>query len=130
MISAYHEFWEDSIAGPIDETIKIVEQLHAKGYRLVGLSNWSAEKFKLTRERYDLFKLFDDIIISGEVKTMKPDRAIFDIALRKIGLRAEECLFIDDSPNNVEAAAALGFQIIHFQNSRQLEDELRRLCAL
>ena len=110
--------------------LKIVEQLHAKGYRLVGLSNWSAEKFKLTRERYDLFKLFDDIIISGEVKTMKPDRAIFDIALRKIGLRAEECLFIDDSPNNVEAAAALGFQIIHFQNSRQLEDELRRLCVL
>jgi len=130
LISAYHEFWEDSIAGPIDETVRIVERLRAKGFRLVGLSNWSAEKFKLTRDRYDLFKLFDDIIISGEVKTMKPEREIFDIALRKLGLRAEECLFIDDSSKNVEAAAALGFQIIHFENSPQLEEDLRRLCVL
>jgi len=130
LISAYHEFWEDSIAGPIDETVRIVERLRAKGYRLVGLSNWSAEKFEITRERYDLFKLFQDIIISGEVKAMKPEREIFEIALRRIGLRAEECLFIDDSPKNVEAAASLGFQTIQYKNSYQLEEDLRRLSVL
>jgi len=130
LISAYHEFWEDSIAGPIDETVRIVERLRAKGYRLVGLSNWSAEKFEITRERYDLFKLFQDIIISGEVKAMKPEREIFEIALHRIGLRAEECLFIDDSPKNVEAAASLGFQTIQYKNSYQLEEDLRRLSVL
>ena len=130
LISAYHEFWEDSIAGPIDETVRIVERLRAKGFRLVGLSNWSAEKFKLTRERYDLFKLFDDIIISGEVKTMKPEREIFEIALRKLGLRAEECLFIDDAAKNAEAAEALGFQVIRFRSASQLEQELRQLRIL
>ncbi|HYS54415.1 MAG TPA: HAD family phosphatase [Thermoanaerobaculia bacterium] len=130
LISAYHEFWEDSIAGPIDDTVRILERLRAAGYRLVGLSNWSAEKFKLTRQRYQLFNLFDEIIVSGEVGTMKPEREIFEIALRKIGLRADECLFIDDSPKNVEAAAALGFQTIQFKNSRELEDDLRNLRVL
>lgn len=130
LISAYHEFWEDSIAGPIDETVRVVERLRANGYRLVGLTNWSAEKFRLTRARYDFFNLFDDIIVSGEVMTMKPEREIFELTLRRLGLRAEECLFIDDSLKNVEAAAAMGFQVIHFQNPHQLEGELIRRALL
>jgi 2-haloacid dehalogenase len=110
--------------------VRIVEQLHASGYRLVGLTNWSAEKFHLTRARYDLFKLFDEIIVSGEVKIMKPERAIFELTLRRLGLRAEECLFIDDSKGNVAAAAAMGFRVIHFQSPSQLAEELRRMGVL
>jgi len=125
LISAYHEFWEDSIAGPIDDTVRLVERLRAAGYRLIGLTNWSAEKFRLTRSRYDLFNLFDDIIVSGEVGAMKPDREIFDFTLKKIGLRADQCLFIDDHKPNIDAAAALGFQVIHFRSPQQLEEELR-----
>jgi aryl-alcohol dehydrogenase-like predicted oxidoreductase len=40
-------------AGPIDETVRMIEQLRASGYRVVGLTNWSAEKFRLTRARCD-----------------------------------------------------------------------------
>jgi len=130
LISAYHEFWEDSIGGPIEETVRLMERLRAYGHRLVGLSNWSAEKFRLTQRRYDLFKLFDEIIISGDVKVMKPEREIFDITLRKLGLRADECLFVDDSQGNVDAAAAMGFHVIHFQSPSQLEADLRRLGLL
>jgi 2-haloacid dehalogenase len=130
LISAYHEFWEDSIAGPIEETIRILERLHANGYRLVGLTNWSAEKFRLTRKRYPLFNLFDDIIVSGEVGAMKPEREIFELTLRRLSLRAEECLFIDDHRPNTDAAAALGFRTIHFQSPQQLEEELRALRVL
>ena len=125
LISAYHEFWEDSIAGPIQETVRILERLRASGYRLVGLTNWSAEKFHLTRSRYDLFNLFDEIIVSGDVQVMKPERAIFELTLQKLEIRAEECLFVDDSKANVDAAAALGFQTIHFQSAQQLEEDLR-----
>lgn len=125
LIRAFHEHWEESIGGPIDETVKLVRQLRAKGFKLVGLTNWSAEKFRLTRGRYDLFDLFDTIIVSGEHGVMKPEREIFDLTLRTIGLRADECLFIDDSKPNVDAAAALGFQAIHFQSPQQLERELR-----
>ena len=106
--------------------MKIVEQLRAAGYRLVGLTNWSAEKFALSRARYELFNLFDDIIVSGEVGTMKPEREIFDLTLRKLGLCAQECLFIDDSLKNVEAAAAMGFRVIHFQSPSHLAAELSR----
>ena len=125
LIHAYHRFWEDSIAGPIDDTVKLVERLRASGYRLIGLTNWSAEKFRLSRKRYELFNLFDDIIVSGEVGVMKPDREIFDFTLRKIGLRADQCLFIDDSQPNVDAASALGFQTIQFRSPQQLEQDLR-----
>jgi len=126
LIRAYHDFWEDSIAGPIEETVRIVGRLRDSGYRLVGLSNWSAEKFALTRQRYDLFNLFDEIIVSGEVQVMKPEREIFDLTLGRLGLSAGECLFIDDSARNVEAAAAIGFQTIHFQSPSQLELELQQ----
>lgn len=125
LIRVYHDFWEDSIAGPIDETVRIVERLRESGYRLAGLTNWSAEKFALTRRRYPLFDLFDEIVVSGEVGVMKPEREIFDLTLKKLGLRADQCLFVDDSAKNVEAAAAIGFQTIHFQSSSQLELELQ-----
>ena len=125
LIHAYHQFWEDSIAGPIADTVKLIERLRASGYRLIGLTNWSAEKFRLSRKRYELFNLFDDIIVSGEVGVMKPDREIFEFTLRKIGLHADQCLFIDDSQPNVDAASALGFQAIHFRSPQQLEQDLR-----
>jgi 2-haloacid dehalogenase len=130
LISAYHEFWEDSIAGPIEETVLIVERLRASGNRLVGLSNWSSEKFRLTQQRYDLFKLFDEIVISGDLKVMKPEREIFEITLRKLGLHADQCLFIDDSRGNIDAAAGMGFHVIRFQSPAQLESDLMGLGAL
>lgn len=126
LIRAYHERWEESIAGPIDGTVHILERLHAAGQRLVGLTNWSLEKFLLTRERFELFRLFDEIVVSGEVGWVKPEREIFDLTLERTGLRAEECIFIDDHPPNVAAAAALGFHAIRFTSPEQLEEELRR----
>lgn len=126
LIRAYHDQWELSIGGAIEGTVRIVERLHAAGYRLVGLSNWSLEKFSLTRPRYELFQLFDEIIVSGEIGLLKPEREIFDYALGKIGCRAPECIFIDDHSPNVTAAAALGFRTIQFQSPEQLEKDLRR----
>lgn len=125
LIRAYHEEWEKSISGPIEGTVRIVERLRAAGYRLVGLTNWSLEKFLLTRDRYALFQLFDEIVVSGEVGTIKPEREIFDLTLRRIGCHAEECIFIDDHPPNVDAASALGFRAIRFTSPEQLEEELR-----
>ena len=127
LIRAYHELWEESIGGPIEGPVAIVRRLRDAGHRLAGLTNWSAEKFALTRKRYDLFNLFDVIIVSGEERVMKPDRGIFDIALQRLGgVRAEDCLFIDDHPPNVQAATALGFDVIRFESPEQLERELRQ----
>jgi 2-haloacid dehalogenase len=124
LIRAYDEQWEKSITGPIDGTVRILHQLHDAGYQLVGLTNWSAEKFHPTRLKHDFFSVFDDIVVSGDVRLVKPDPAIFELTLRRVGRSADECLFIDDSAANVEAAAALGFHTIRFESPEQLEREL------
>ena len=69
----------------------------------------------------------DDMIISGEHKTVKPEKVIFDITLHRIGYRAEECLFIDDSKPNIETAQSMGFHVIHFVSPTQLRADLNKL---
>ncbi|HNT54089.1 MAG TPA: HAD family phosphatase [Anaerolineaceae bacterium] len=123
-IRAYDERYLESLAGPIDETVIILRQLHRHAIPLFGLSNWPAEKFRLVRPLYSFFDCFQDIIVSGEVGVAKPDPKIFEILLEKVGRPAGECLFIDDSMINIETATRLGFQTIHFENATQLQDAL------
>ena len=130
LIHAYWEHWEDSIIGPINGSINVLHQLKKSGYALYGLSNWSAETFPIAYRKYGFFKLFDDIILSGEVKLVKPDPAIFDLTLRRIQLSAPECLLVDDSTVNIDVARQLGFKAIHFQSPEQLETELLNLQLL
>ncbi|MCL4530103.1 MAG: HAD family phosphatase [Chloroflexi bacterium] len=124
LISAFHEHWEDSIDGPIAGTVRILQKLKQFGYLLYGLSNWSAETFPLIREKFPFFDLLDDILLSGEVKLIKPDPQIFHFMLDKFKLEAQACLFIDDSLANIKTANELGFVAIHFQSPAQLEIEL------
>jgi 2-haloacid dehalogenase len=124
LIRAYDERWEESIIGPIQSTVDILRELKGAGYPLYGLSNWSAETFQRVRHKYAFMDWFDDIVISGEVKLIKPDPRIYNLLLERIGRRAEECLFIDDSEANTAAADQLGFMTIRFESPRQLGDEL------
>ena len=130
LIQAYYDNWEDSIGDFFAGTVEIMKRLKAKGYSLYGLSNWSAETFPLAREKYDFFNLLDDIVISGEVGMIKPDPEIFEHLLQRIARKADECLFIDDVPANVEQAQKMGFTTIQFHSPGQLEDELRTLHVL
>ena len=126
LIHAYHEHWEDSIVGPIDGTVQILRRLKQIGYPLYGLSNWSAETFPLIRNKYKFFDLFDYILISGEVKMIKPEPGIFDLLLNRIGFEARDCIFIDDSDVNIKVATKLGFDAIRFHSPIQLMSELVR----
>ena len=130
LIKAYHEYWEESIVGPIMGTVQLVTRLKEKGYNLYGLSNWSAETYPLVKKKYDFFDLFDDIVLSGEVGLIKPDPEIFKLTLKKIGRPASECLLIDDSLPNIEQANKMGFVTIHFQSPAQLENELKQLSLI
>ena len=130
LIRAYDEEWVESITGLIPETIEILRRLKSTGYQLYGLTNWSKEKFPIVRQKYEFFNIFEDIVVSGEVKLVKPDPAIFQLLLRKIHRQPEECLLVDDSLNNIQAAQKMGFSTIHFTSPPQLESELRRLDIL
>ena len=130
LISAYFEHYEDSVIGPLPGMPELLHRLKRAGYPLYGLSNWSAETFLMIRMKYSFFELFDDIILSGEVKLLKPDPAIFRLTLNRIKHKPDECLLIDDSPANIASAQDLGIATVHFRSSQQLEQELRLLNLL
>ena len=130
LIQAYHEHWIDSMGDSLQGTVEILKELKQAGYRLYGLSNWSAETFPRARERHDFFDLLDDMVISGEVGHVKPHPEIFQILLDRIGRPAPECLFIDDAIANIEQAQKMGFATIHFQSPEQLRRRLVELKIL
>lgn len=130
LIRAYHERYVEAITGPIEGTVEILRACQAAGYPLYGLSNWAQEKFDLVRPQYAFFDCFDDILISSTVNLVKPDPRIFEIFLQRIGRRAEDCVYIDDSAANVAVADRLGFTAVHFESPRQLAVELDRLGVL
>lgn len=130
LIQAYHDHWRESIGDPVHGTVDLLIELKKAGYPVYGLSNWSAETFPLVREKYEFFGLLDDIILSGEVRSIKPEPRIFEVALQRIGRSAQECLFIDDAPANVEQAQKMGFVTVQFRSPEQLEVELHRMGLL
>jgi 2-haloacid dehalogenase len=129
LIRAYDERYEESLGGPIAESVEILRRLRASEISLYGLTNWPAEKFRLVRARYDFFSWFDAIVVSGEVCAAKPDPRIFQVLLARVGRPAEECLLIDDSPGNIAVARSLGFQTIQFHSPAQLEQALNAALA-
>jgi 2-haloacid dehalogenase len=130
LIRAYDEEWEKSINGLIPGTIEILYKLKAAGYRLYGLTNWSAEKFSLVRHKYAVFDLFEDILVSGEIKLIKPDPAIFSLLLQKIHRQADECLLVDDSSQNINMAQKMGFVVHLFSSPTRLKEELQQMGIL
>ena len=130
LIRAWIERWPETVAGAIEPTVEVLAELRERGYALFALSNWSAETFHHARERFEFLAWFEDIVISGEVKLIKPDPQIFALLLERIGRPAGECLFIDDSETNVLVAQQLGFRTVHFQSAELLRAELRRMGIL
>ncbi len=127
LIRAYDTHWEESLTETLHETIQIAKNLKQSGWPLYLLSNFSAEKFEIVRKRYGFLQTFDDVIVSGEHRLIKPDPAIFDLTLKRINRKAEECLFIDDSALNIAAARKMGFITIHYLSPAQLKRDLYQL---
>jgi 2-haloacid dehalogenase len=130
LIAAYFERWAEMMAGEIEGAVAILEELRHAGHELHALTNWSAETFPHARERFAFLGWFQSILVSADVGLIKPDPAIFQLLLERIGRTPAECLYIDDNPRNVAAAAALGFDAIAFHDAAQLRAELGRRSML
>jgi putative hydrolase of the HAD superfamily len=112
---------------PIEPTVALLRELHARGYGLYGLSNMSTSIFEYLRGRNDFFALFDGIVVSAAVKLLKPEPGIYTHLRERFGLDFAESVFIDDLPRNVEAARALGLPAIRFETTEQVRRELALL---
>jgi len=124
LIEAFYDRWEEMLGGEIDETVAILRELRCKGETLYALTNWSGETFPIAEARYDFLQWFDGILVSGVEKLAKPDPAIFQLMLNRYELKAQDCLFIDDSIINIEAAARIGFETHHFRTAAGLRQIL------
>lgn len=125
LIRAYYDRWEDMLAGPIPDSVEILREVRDSPYRLYGLTNWSAESFPVARERYDFLNWFEGIVVSGEICMIKPDPEIFEHLTDRFSLKPAATVFIDDVEANVEAARAVGYRAIRFQNPEQLRSDLK-----
>jgi putative hydrolase of the HAD superfamily len=111
------------------DTVALLEKLCARGVPLYCLSNISSDIFKYLRERHSFWGVFRGIVISGDLKMIKPEPEIFHFLLQRYGLAAAETIFVDDNAPNIEAARALGIQTVWFKNARQCELEVEELFA-
>lgn len=125
LIDAYYGRWVEMLGGSIEDTVDILEALRLRGTPLYALTNWSAETFPLARQRFAFLGHFRAIVVSGEIKMIKPDARIFSHLLDHHGLTASETLFIDDNPANVAGAERAGLQGHHFRSPAALRAELR-----
>jgi putative hydrolase of the HAD superfamily len=111
------------------ETVALLEKLSARGVPLYCLSNMSSDIFAYLRERHSFWGVFRGIVISGDIRMMKPEREIFEFLLQRYGLVAAETVFVDDNAPNIEAARALGIHPVWFKDAQQCELELEELLA-
>jgi putative hydrolase of the HAD superfamily len=95
----------------------------AARYRLMLLSNTNAIHFEGLRASHPMLRHFHDLVLSYEVKAMKPRPEIFQAAIARAGCRAEECFYTDDVAAFVTAARNLGIDAVQFESAAQLERE-------
>ena len=129
-IRAYWTRWEEMVPGQISGTVEILAALREHGYPLAVLSNWSEETHARVYKQFEFLHWFDEVLISGREKLIKPDPAIFHLLLDRLQRSAEECLFIDDSVANIQAASQLGIQTILFTSPEKLRTELRERALI
>lgn len=129
-VRAYHERWIEMVPGAIDGTVEILGEVRDRGHPVFAITNFNAETLAVASEVYPFLKEFDGVIVSSEIRLIKPDPAIFQAFLQTYDRHPGDCAFIDDRAVNVEAANQAGMVGIHFTNPPQLRRDLADLKLL
>ena len=125
LIEAWGPRFNESVGGPVEGMLELVETLDARGVPLFAITNFSADFWPPFHAREKaFFDRFRDIVVSGEVKLLKPDPAIYWLALDRFRLRPAEALLVDDRAINVEGALAIGMQAHLFTGADDLRARL------
>lgn len=98
-----------------------------KEFKIGLISNYHDLLRPMLENKLKIADIFDDIVISAEVKLIKPDEAIYKLALDRMQIKPDEAIFVDDLPENTQAAARLGIHAIQFQNTEQVISEIKQL---
>jgi len=118
-VAMFRDRWFEMCHGDIPGMLEIIQDLKSKGVGVFGLTNWPAETFTEARRRFKTIGNIDNYVVSSSVKLAKPEPAIYQLLLSKYNLTPEECVFIDDRKDNVDAAKSLGMSGIVYPGSAQ-----------
>ncbi len=130
-IRAFHERWEETVSGAIDETVAILHELRDNDVPLYAITNFSAEKLAIAGKRFPfLHEPFKGVVVSADEKLLKPDPAIFHVLFNRYGVQPTDAVFIDDNAHNIATANAVGMQGLHFTGADKLRRELTALGLL
>lgn len=106
-----------------------IKELKGRGYGIYVISNFARKAHEECREALDFLEEVDGGILSYQVKLIKPSPEIYQLLLQKYGLKAEECVFIDDTEKNVEAAKKEGMKGIVFHTLGETKEELEKVLT-
>lgn len=129
-IALFQHRFNETNPGEIEGIRSLIGRLSEAGVPLFGLSNFSAEFWPSFRAGKTVFDHFEDILISGEERMVKPDPDIYRLALQRFDRAADQCLFIDDRRENIEGCESVGIRGHLFQNASLLETDLSNLGLL
>jgi putative hydrolase of the HAD superfamily len=110
---------------PMQASIQLLESLKKKGYKIYFLSNFYETGYYYMRNKFAVLRKGDGTLVSYQVKLMKPEKEIYEIFLAKFKLKAEECLFIDDMEENLEAGKKLGIQGLNVKDIKEIKNYLK-----
>ena len=126
LIRMFYGRWEEMLGGAIDGSVRILRKLiDSQQFKVVALTNWSHETFPIALQTFDFLHWFEGILVSGEEKTRKPFKDIYQLTLERFNSDPERSIFIDDNLRNILAAQEFGIKAIHFKSPEKLEVELK-----
>lgn len=116
----------------IKETKEWIQSLKHRGYKIYALSNINIDTLNFLRNKFEVFQYFDDGIYSEDVKTVKPEKEIFDKFIKNFNLKTNEFVFLDDTIINVQTSRNLGWNSYQYNkfNLVDVQSDIERLFNL
>lgn len=123
-VRMWHDHWIEMATPVIDRSVTMLRALRAKGMPVFTLTNFGVESFDYAQREIPFLTEFDRFYVSGRLKMMKPDPAIYAHVAADSGVAGEHLFFTDDRPDNITAAQAAGWQTHLFDGPEGLAEAL------
>ncbi len=123
-IRLWHSHWPQMARPEIPHSVRLLRALRARGVPVFALSNFGLEPFALARTAYPFLDEFDRLFLSGAMGVTKPAPRIYELLEQGCGLPPDALLFTDDRAENIDAAAARGWQTHLFEAPQGWADRL------
>lgn len=123
-IMMWHDRWIEMASPTIDHSVRLLRALRRAGYPVFALSNFGIQTFDIGIREYPFLEEFDKRYISGHMGVIKPDAEIYQMVEEDCGIAPGDLLFADDRQDNIDAAAARGWQVHLFTDAQGWADRL------